>query len=136
MMFLVQQAKMTDNGTGLPPEWPVKANPCAEDAMPQMGWEKLTQAQLDALKRENQWEYDIWKRETEAGQTLKWEEEKLAEEAHCKSAEAKLAALGFTTPEIKKIMGDNYCGQGWIYSADCFAGFCNVWMHLHKKGRN
>jgi len=109
MMFLVQQAKMTSNEQGLPQNWPVKANPCAEDAEVPAGWEKLTRAQLDALKKKNQAEYDIWKRETEAGQTLKWEEEKLAEEAHCKSAEAKLAALGFTTPEIKKIMGANYC---------------------------
>ena len=109
-MFLVQQAKDCPGKEELPQNWPVRANPCEKDAKPPRGWEKLTRAQLDALKRENQVEYDIWKRETEAGQTLKWEEEKLAEEAHCKSAEKKLTVLGFTDQEIKKIMGDNYCG--------------------------
>lgn len=109
-MYLVQKAKDTPNKNKLPKEWPVKANPCADDAMPPIGWEKLTQAELDALKKENQPEYDKWKEKQEAKEREREEEKKHAEEAPSKSAEEKLKVLGFTDDEIKKIMGANYYG--------------------------
>lgn len=109
-MFLVQKAKDCPGKEELPQNWPVKANPCERDAMPPMGWEKLTRAELDALKRENQADYDEWKANKEAEERKREEDEKLAKEAPCKSAEAKLKVLQFTDDEIKKIMGANYCG--------------------------
>lgn len=107
-MFLVQKAKETDNPRGLPPEWPVKANPCNHDDECPMGWEKMSKANLDALKEEHQQAYDEWKASQEAEQKQREESEKTDEEKPCKTARAKLKTLLFTDAEIKKIMGNNY----------------------------
>lgn len=109
-MFLVQKAKETRNEQGLPLEWPVKANPCKEGDTCPRGWEKMTQADLEALKAENQQSYDEWKARKEGEQRKREEAEKASEQASAKSAQGKLQALQFTDEEIQKIMGTNYVG--------------------------
>ena len=100
---------MTDNGTGLPPEWPVKANPCQKDDQPPERWIKMTDKQLDALKAKYQGEYDAWKEAKKAEERKREENEKKAREAPAKQAQSRLKLLQFTEDEIKKIMGANYC---------------------------
>jgi hypothetical protein len=108
-MIKFLRAKKTANKDGLPLEWPVKAELCAKDYEPTDGWEKGTRAELQAIKEGLKAEYDSWKAKLQAEQRKREEDKKLAQESSCKSAQEKLAKLGFTDEEIKKVMGDRYC---------------------------